>query len=89
MKIFRYSVICLTLALMVISTGCTSDKKPVVNANSGVVIHSSDFGVPAENTANSIQKQKNKTASTVTVKNNVVNLGGGYENVQLDSVLRY
>ncbi len=83
MNINRYGIICLVCGLLLFVTGCDKSKVSVINASSGVVIHSSDFtGGLQEKVATSGQiKQVSKPTAKSTGA--VIDLSGGYEKIEM------
>lgn len=70
MKLSNYFLICIICALAVILYGCSTNNRHVVNMQSGIVIHSSDF------TGGSTKEAVDDS--------NVIRLGDGYEKIELD-----
>ena len=91
MNVFRYGFICLICCFVIFCTGCKKDNKPVINAKSGVVIHSSDFTGAMESKVATSSKRihsPQQESSHATMKGNVINLGGGYEEIDLGPIFR-
>lgn len=83
MKKFRYSLVLLLCGLMFIITGCGKDKVSVVNAKSGVVIHSEDFTDSLQDRAKTSAKVKQVSAPTARSTGKVIHLGDGYEKIEM------
>ena len=58
MNVIRYSLIVFLGGLLIVCSGCQKSSDTVVNTSSGIVIRSSDYGIPQDNKiATTTQKQ--------------------------------
>lgn len=64
-------------------TGCTKNRVSVVNTNSGVVIHSSDFTGGFQEKAKSANKVRQVNSPTAKSSGAVIDLSGGYEKIEM------
>lgn len=83
MKLIRYSLVCLICGLLITVTGCTQNRVSVVDTNSGVVIHASDFTGGIQEKAQTAKKIRQTGSPTAKSSGAVIDLGGGYEKVQM------
>ncbi len=83
MKLFRYSLICVMCVLLLMVTGCKGNEKPVVNTQSGVVINSNDFTGGFKERVSTSQKIKQVSQPTAKSTGRVIDLGGGYEKIEM------
>lgn len=84
MKYLKITGICLICLLLFTVTGCQGTKKPVVNAQSGVVIHASDFTGGFKEKAAYSDQIRQVSAPTAKSSGRVIDLGGGYEKIEMD-----
>lgn len=82
----RYSLICLICGLALTVTGCTKEPVQVVNTNSGIVIHSSDFTSTPTKTSSAKARYEQVGKPTEKSTGTVIRLGDGYENLDLGPV---
>lgn len=75
--------VCLLCALLLTVTGCSKKKVSVINASSGVVVHSSDFTGGFQKKVESKNQIKQVSEPTAKSSGRVINLGGGYEKIEL------
>ena len=82
MNFIRYSVICLVCTLLVFTTGCGKQTRvTVVNTQSGIVIHSSDY-IKEQSTKTDYSKRiKQVSKPTAKSTGNVIDLGSSYKNI--------
>ena len=86
MKFIRYSVICLICAVLVCSTGCGQKSRvSVVNTNSGIIIHSSDYIKEQSTPVDYSKKIKQVSAPTAKSTGNVIDLGSSYKSIEINS----
>ncbi len=83
MKIIRYSVVCIICAMTFMVTGCNKNHVSVVNTSSGVVINANDFTGGFKEKAASSAQIKQVSAPTAKSSGNVIDLGGGYEKIEM------
>ena len=82
----RYSLICLICGLALTVTGCTKEPVQVVNTNSGIVIHSSDFTGNTTKTSSAKARYEQVGKPTEKSTGTVIRLGDGYESIDLGPV---
>lgn len=68
---YYYSLVFIICALLIATIGCTNVHNQVVNTNSGVIFHSSEF----------TNKSHNPDSQ---YSSNVIHLGEDYEKIELD-----
>lgn len=83
MKYLRLTGICLICLMLFTVTGCQGTKKPVVNAQSGVVIHANDFTGGFKEKAASANQIRQVSAPTAKSSGAVIDLSGGYEKIEM------
>lgn len=84
MKLIKYSFIFGICTLTLITTGCHKKSAPVVNTNSGIIIHSSDFtGGLEQKVASSKARIEQISAPTAKSTGTVIHLGDGYEKIEM------
>ena len=84
MKLIQYSLTCGICLLALIVTGCHKQSAPVVNTNSGIIIHSSDFtGNIEQKVASSKARIEQISAPTAKSTGAVIHLGDGYEKIEM------
>ena len=84
MKLIQYSLTCGICLLALTVTGCHKQSAPVVNTNSGIIIHSSDFtGNIEQKVASSKARIEQISAPTAKSTGAVIHLGDGYEKIEM------
>ena len=85
MSLVRYCSIVLLIATMVVVTGCSKRGSIVVNTPS-VVIDSKDFTQGSQQRVSHNGKIKQVAAPTAKSSGAVIDLGSGYEKIELEPI---
>lgn len=82
MKLMRYSLICLVVALTFLTTGCAQNRISINNPNNDMLEYARNYNKQVEKNYPQMKQVAQPTAKST---GNVIDLGSSYESIDINS----